>query len=322
MDIKHMLPSNDKYNYILVILCEVSNFIEAVPMKTATTPEICNAIMDSFMGYFGTPVRIVCNQDPSFMSHLTQWFLHTYGIQVTTASPTNHQSLMAEHGIKSVANILMKHLTGLRDNWHQYCKSTMLVYNSFATPNIDNLSHFEVALGRKAVLSPRFEFKPKAPVTGNHAEAHVKLQERLLYFRKRLEEHRSNRMSLMNKDRQHYGFTVGQIVYMYNPSRSQLQTGSRKIQCNLFGPLAIYKCISLNQFLLMSLDGVLYPVVVEEARLKPGLIPKHKGPVRTMNELKNAAKLVYTSNPHLQCISTKISQKSTEDPGSTSLCSV
>ena len=33
-----------------------------------------------------------------------------------------------------------------------------------------------------------------------------------------------NRMSLMNKDRQHYGFTVGQIVYMYNPSGSQLQT--------------------------------------------------------------------------------------------------
>ena len=39
------------------------------------------------------------------MSHLTQWFLHTYGIHVTTASPTNHQSLMAEYGIKSLANM-------------------------------------------------------------------------------------------------------------------------------------------------------------------------------------------------------------------------
>ena len=66
MDIKHMPPSKDKYNYILVILCEVSNFIVAVPMKTATAPEICSAIMDSFMGYFGTPIRIVCDQRPSF----------------------------------------------------------------------------------------------------------------------------------------------------------------------------------------------------------------------------------------------------------------
>ena len=177
MDIKNMPPSKDKYNYILVILCEVSNFIVAVPMKTATAPEICNAIMDSFMGYFGTPIRIVCDQDPAFMSHLTQWFLHTYGIHETTASPTNYQSLMAEHGINSLAGILMKHLTGLGDNWPQYCKPAMLVYNSFATPNLDNLSPFEVALGRKAVLAPRFEFKPKAPITGNHSEAHVKLQE-------------------------------------------------------------------------------------------------------------------------------------------------
>ena len=43
----------------------------------------------------------------------------------------------------------------------------------------------------------------------------------------------------------------------------------------------------------MSLDGVLYPMVVEGARLKPGLISTHKGPARNMSELKNAAKLAY-----------------------------
>ena len=73
---------------------------------------------------------------------------------------------------------------------------------------------------------------------------------------------------------------------MYNPSGSQLQTGSRKIQCHFVGPLAIYKCISPNQFLLMSLDGILYPVIIEEARLKPGLVATHKGPVRNMSEIE------------------------------------
>ena len=74
MDIKHMPPSKDKFSYILVMLCEISNFIVAVPMRTATAPEICEAIMENFIGYFGTPTRIVCDQDPAFMSHLTQWF--------------------------------------------------------------------------------------------------------------------------------------------------------------------------------------------------------------------------------------------------------
>ena len=209
---------------------------------------------------------------------------------------------MAEHGIKSLANILMKHLTGLGDNWPSYCKPAMLSYNSYATPNLDNLSPFEIAIGRKATLAPKFEHKPRIPITGTHKEAKEKLQEKLAYFRKRLEDFRSNRMAIMNKDRQPHGFTVGQIVYMYNPGGGKLQTGSRKIQCHFVGPLAIYKCISPNQFLLMSLDGALYPMVVEEARLKPGLISTHKGPARNMSELKNAAKLAYATHPQLQCI--------------------
>ena len=141
-------------------------------------------------------------------------------------------------------------------------------------------------MGRKAVLAPRFEYKPSVPITGTHVKVHENLQEKLMSFRKRLKAFRSKITALMNKDRQHYGFTVGQIVYMYNPSGSQLQAGSRKI--------AVYKCVSPNQFLLMSLDGVLYPIIVEEARLKPGLIPSHKGPVRTMSELRNATKIALT----------------------------
>ena len=304
MDTKHMPPSKDKFLYILVLLCEVSNFIVAAPMKTVTAPEICNAIMNHFIGYFGTPIRIVCDQDPAFMSHLCQWFLHSYGIHITTASPTNHQSLMAEHGIKSLSNILMKHLTGLGEDWPLYCKPTMLVYNSYATPNLDHLSPFEVAIGRKAILAPKFEYKPKIPITGTYVKAKEKLEERLEYFKKRLEDFRSNRNAVINKDRQHQGYMVGQIVYMYNPSGSQLQTGSRKIQCHFVSPLAIYKCISPNQFLLMSLDGVLYPVIVEEARLKPGLVATHKGPARNMSELKRAAQMTYANNPMFQCIKT------------------
>ena len=93
----------------------------------------------------------------------------------------------------------------------------MLVYNSYATPNLDHLSPFEVAIGRKAILAPKFEYKPKIPITGTYGKAKEKLEERLEYFKKRLEDFRSNRNAVINKDRQHQGYTVGQIVYMYSP---------------------------------------------------------------------------------------------------------
>ena len=41
-----------------------------------------------------------------------------------------------------------------------YCKPAMLVYNSYAAPNLDHLSSFEVAIGRKGILAPKFEYKP------------------------------------------------------------------------------------------------------------------------------------------------------------------
>ena len=53
---------------------------------------------------------------------------------------------------------------------------------------------------------------------------------------------------------------------------------AEKFNVIFVGPLAIYKCISSNQFLFMCLDAVLYPMVVEEARLEPGLTPTNKGP--------------------------------------------
>ena len=53
-------------------------------------------------------------------------FFKAYGIQLVTVSPTNHKSLQAEHGIKSLSNILMKHLSGLGDDWHLYIRPAML----------------------------------------------------------------------------------------------------------------------------------------------------------------------------------------------------
>ena len=48
----------------------------------------------------------------------------------------------------------------------------------------------------------------------------------------------------------------------------------------------------------MSLDGVLYPMIVEKARLKLGLISTHKCPVRTLSgmQLKLHTNLIHSCN--------------------------
>ena len=287
MDIKHMPKSSSGYKYILVMLCEISNFMVTAPIVTATSPEICKAIQDNLICVFGTPVKLICDQDPAFMSHMTQQMLISYGVKLITVSPTNHRSLLAEHGIKSLSNILMKHLSGLGLDWDIYCKPAMLVYNSYASTNLADFSPFELVFGRKANICPELEIKPQIPITGTHKQAFELLQKRLLYFRQALQKFRETRQSLLNRDKTYHGYTAGQIVYLYFPGKTaMLHTGSQKIRCNFIGPLAIWKCVSPTQFILMSLDGKLYPYLIEENRIKPGIIRTTKGNVNTMSHLR------------------------------------
>ena len=51
------------------------------------------------------------DQDNAFMSPLMTYLLHKFNIKIKTVASYNHQSLQADHGIKSLSCILTKHLT-------------------------------------------------------------------------------------------------------------------------------------------------------------------------------------------------------------------
>ena len=53
---------------------------------------------------------------PSLMTYL----LNKFNIKIKTVAPYNHQSLQAEHVIKSLYNILTKYLTNLGQMWSKY----------------------------------------------------------------------------------------------------------------------------------------------------------------------------------------------------------
>ena len=290
MDIKHMPISQNGYKFILVMLCEISNFMVTVPLFTATSVEVCKALQDHLICYFGAPIKLICDQDPAFVSHLSTTMMQSYGTKLITVSPTNHRSLLAEHGIKSLSKIMMTHLTGLGLDWDIYCKPAMLVYNSYASPNLADISPFELVFGRKANICPEFEIKPTVPITGTHKDALEEIQKKLKYFRLYLQKFRDQRHALMNKSRVYQGYTAGQIVYLYFPGNSLLNTGSKKIRCEFVGPLAIWKCVSPTQFILMSLDGKLYPYVIEDSRIKPGFVRTTKGNVTHLSTLRQVVK--------------------------------
>ena len=124
-------------------------------------------------------------------------------------------------------------------------------------------------------------------------------------FRNELIDFRDKRHELLNKNKDYQGYTAGQIVYLYFPGNSILQTNNKKISCQFVGPLVIWKSFSPTQFVLMSLDGIVYPFLVEETRLKPGFISTTSGPAKSLAELKRFVRngyIITDSNPSFQAM--------------------
>ena len=214
------------------------------------------------------------------------YFTKQYGIKLYTVSVHNHQSLLAEHGIKSLSSIIKYLMFQAQGPWINYVDDGMVSYNSYASPNLDGLSPYKLVYGCKAKVAPDLEISVSAPVAGEYCDYVRLLQKQLTVLRTHLQQFRDKRQEMLNKDKELHGFSVGEIVYLHLPSGAILQVGSRKICCKFVGPLVIYKAISPSQFLIMSLTGEIYPRLIEESRMKPGVIRTTMGNVKTLAALK------------------------------------
>ena len=113
MDLKVMPRSHKGHKYILCIIDEVTNYLITAPIYQAKSEEIGEAHIDNVITKYWIPECIIMDKDDAFMSSLMTYLLATFNIKIRTVSPYNHQSLQAEHGIKSISTILTKHLTNL-----------------------------------------------------------------------------------------------------------------------------------------------------------------------------------------------------------------
>ena len=140
MDLKVMLKSYRGDRYILCVIDEVTNYIVTAPVKQARSKEIGEILINNVFSKYCIPDCIIMDLDSAFMSLLMSDLFKKLGIQIKTVAPYNHQSLQAEHGIKSLSNILTKHLTKSGDMWIDYLPFATFAHNTYNSPNLSNYS--------------------------------------------------------------------------------------------------------------------------------------------------------------------------------------
>ena len=107
MNLKVMLRSNKGHKFILCFIDEVTNYLITVPIHQSRSEEIGDALIESITKY-GIPEYIIMDQDSAFTSSVMKYLFKKLDIKIKTGAPYNHQSLQAEHGIKSLSNIFNK----------------------------------------------------------------------------------------------------------------------------------------------------------------------------------------------------------------------
>ena len=160
------------------------------------------------------------DQDSAFISSLMTCLLNKLNIKIRTVAPYNHQSLQAEHGIKSLSTILTKHLTNLGQMWPKYLPLAMFTYNTFNTPNIGNFSPYELTYGVKPRPLLSLDSNPDIKISGTFREYYELLNKRLKFLHDILLNFKSKRLAMINKDRAFFQYKGRDLVYIISPLTS------------------------------------------------------------------------------------------------------
>ena len=168
-------------------------------------------------------------------------------------------------------------------------------YNIFHTPNLGNYSSDELVFRRKTKILLNIETDPDIKISVTYKDYHMLLTKRLDYLQNMLQNFKMKCLALLNKDREYFQYNSGDLVYLISPLTTQLRTASRKVAIRYVGPLVVYKIVDPHNYLLMTIDGILFRGLFEHERLKPAVIRTDKGNVSTLSALKRVMNLAITT---------------------------
>ena len=106
----------------------------------------------------------------------------------------------------------MKHLTNLGQMWPKYLSLPTFAYNTFNTLNLANYSPYELVFRRKPKMLLNLDTTPDIKVSETFKEYHDLSNKRLKYLHDLLQNCRSKRIAMINKDRAFFQYNNRDLV--------------------------------------------------------------------------------------------------------------
>ena len=126
------------------------NFTIVTPLRSRDVQSVPEALVYRVINLFRPPRQIICDEAAKFTSHTVQAILHMLNCKLKVISPYNHGSSKVERQIKTVSDIIAKHLWVKGQMWLLFVTTAAYAMNTFTSETLNGFSPFQLVF----VLNP------------------------------------------------------------------------------------------------------------------------------------------------------------------------
>ena len=233
IDIKRMPKAFGGYHLLLVITCDQTNFTIAVHLRDRQTQTIAEALIYRVIYLFSTPRQIICDKATEFTPAIVQAILTMLNCQLKIISPYNHGSSKYKRLIKTISEIIVKHLWDKGQMWLLFATMVAYAMNTFASKPLRSVLPLQPVFLRDPPDLTSLSFPKIDTISINYHEYYNLLLGRAQMIGRLLLEWRTQQALEYKKKNMQYTneeiFQNDQMVYLLAPHSSALQLSSSKI---------------------------------------------------------------------------------------------
>ena len=227
------------YQYLLVITCDQTYFIVVTPPRSRDAQLVAEALIYRVIYLFGPPRQIICNEAAKSTSHIVQAILPMLNCKLKVIWPYNHGSSKVERQIKTISDIIVKHLWHKRQMWPLFVTTAAYTMNTFASEALNGFSPFQLVFVHDQPNLTNLSFPKIYTIPVTYREYYNLLLARAQMVDRLLLEGRSQQaLEFETKNRQFTKeeiFEDNQMVYLLAPHSSTLQSSTTKFRQDFIG---------------------------------------------------------------------------------------
>lgn len=234
------LKISNECRYILTLQCELTKYIEAIPMKNKEAITVARAIVEKFILKFGIFKVLKSDMGTEFLNEIMKNICDLLKINQINSTPYHHETLGAIERNHRVLNEYLNNFT-TDFNWEEWLPYFVFAYN--ITPHTETqYTPFELVFGKLASIPSFITAEVSKPIYNfdNYAEeVRFRLREAHKKANNLLNHSKVNKKIEYDKKANPSDFKVGDYIFLKRGNR-------RKFESNYTGPYEIIERNGVN----------------------------------------------------------------------------